>query len=160
WGEIGPLRVRMGLHTGEVERQGDHYFGAALYRCGRLSNAAHGGQVLLSSATADLVREALPIGAELRDLGDHRLRDLQRSGRVVHWVAGCWGGGSPPLRTIERFPHNLPVQPTPLVGRERELATARDFLRQPEKRLLTLTGPGGVGKTRLALQVAADLLRE
>src|SRR5215471_6480893 len=97
WGETGPLRVRMGLHTGEVERQGDHYFGAALYRCARLSNTAHGGQVVLSSATAELVREGLPIGASLRDLGERRLRIC--SGRSTSFSSS----GQSWLRTFRRF---------------------------------------------------------
>ena len=160
WGEVGPLRVRMGLHTGEVERQGDHYFGAALYRCARLTNAAHGGQVLLSLATAELVREALPAAADLRDLGDHRLKDLQRPERVFQLVAPGLAVDFPALRTLESFPNNLPVQPTLLIGREREVVTARGLLQHPETRLVTLTGPGGVGKTRLGLQIAADVLRE
>jgi predicted ATPase/class 3 adenylate cyclase len=160
WGDVGSLRVRMGLHTGEVERQGDHYFGAALYRCGRLMDAAHGGQVLLSSATAELVREALPAAAGLHDLGQHRLRDLQRPERVFQLVAPGLAVDFPALRTLESFPNNLPVQPTPLIGREREVVTGRGLLQHPEARLVTLTGPGGVGKTRLGLQIAADLLRE
>ena len=160
WGDVDSLSVRMGLHTGEVERQGDHYFGAALYRCARLTDAAHGGQVLLSSATAELVREALPAAADLRDLGDHRLKDLQRPERVFQLAAPGLAVHFSALRTLESFPNNLPVQPTPLIGREREVVTGRSLLQHLEARLVTLTGPGGVGKTRLGLQIAADLLRE
>ena len=159
WGEVGALRVRMGLHTGEVERQGTHYFGVALHRCGRLANAGHGGQVLLSATTADLVREALPGTADLRDLGEHRLRDLQRPERIFQLVVPGLDADFPALRTLERVQNNLPVQPTPFIGREREVVAARDLLQHPETQLLTLTGAGGVGKTRLGLQVAADSLR-
>jgi len=160
WGALGPLRVRMALHTGEVERQGHHYFGAALYRCGRLMNAAHGGQVLLSTATVELVRDALPAAAGLRDLGEHRLRDVTRPEHIFQLTAPGVPVDFPPLRTLGSFPNNLPVQPTPFIGRTREIATARGLLQHPETRLLTLTGPGGVGKTRLGLQLAADVLRE
>jgi class 3 adenylate cyclase len=160
WGEVGPLRVRMGLHTGEVERQDDHYFGAVLYRCARLTAAAHGEQVLLSSATAELVREALPADAGLRDLGEHRLKDLQRPERLFQLVAPGLPPDFPALRTLESFPNNLPVQPTPLIGRVREVAAGRGLLQHSDARMLTLTGPGGVGKTRLGLQIAAETLRE
>jgi predicted ATPase/class 3 adenylate cyclase len=160
WGEVGELKVRMGVHSGEVEAQGNHYFGAALYRCGRLMNAAHGGQVLISSAAAELVRGALPAAMGLRDLGEHRLRDLQRPEHIFQLEAPGVSAAFPPLRTLESFSHNLPVQPTPFIGREREASAARGLLQNPETRLLTLTGPGGVGKTRLGLQIAADILRE
>jgi predicted ATPase/class 3 adenylate cyclase len=159
WGEIGSLRVRMGLHTGEVEQQGNHYFGAALYRCGRLTDAGHGGQVLLSAATAELVREALPAAADLRDLGNHRLKDLQRPEHVFQLLAPGLAVDFPALRTLESFLNNLPVQPTPLIGRRREVIAGRSLLQHPEARLVTLTGPGGVGKSRLGLQIAADVLR-
>lgn len=105
WGEVGPLRVRIGLHTGEAERQGDHYFGAALYRCSRLANAGHGGQVLLSSAAAELVRDALPPAADLRDLGEHRFRDLQRPERVFQLLAPGLTLHFPALRALESFPN-------------------------------------------------------
>jgi hypothetical protein len=159
WGEVGPLRVRMGLHTGEVERQGDHYFGAALDRCARLTAAAHGGQVLLSSATAE-VREALPAAAGLRDLGEHRLKDLQRPERLFPARGAGLAPDFPALRSLESFPNNLPVQPTALIGRVREVAAGRGLLQHSDARMLTLTGPGGVGKTRLGLQIAAETLRE
>src|SRR5262249_59729696 len=98
-------------HTGVVERQGGHYFGATLYRCGRLTNAAHGGQVLLSSATAELVRDALPAGASLRDLGQYRLRDLQRPERILQLAAPGLPADFPPLRTLESFPTIFPSSP-------------------------------------------------
>jgi class 3 adenylate cyclase len=112
WGEVGPLRVRMGLHTGEVERQGDHYFGAALDRCARLTAAAHGGQVLLSSATAE-VREALPAAAGLRDLGEHRLKDLQRPERLFQLVAPVWPRTSRPSARSRASPTISQSSPRP-----------------------------------------------
>ena len=102
WGDIAELKVRMGLHTGDVEPQGEHYFGATLYRCARLTAAAHGGQVLVSSATADLVYEALPPGATLRDLGEHRLKDLQRAERIFQLLAPGLATEFPPLRALAR----------------------------------------------------------
>ena len=160
WGELGELKVRMGLHTGEVELQGEHYFGAALYRCARLASAGHGGQVVLSSATAELVQKMLPDGVGLRDLGEHRLKDLQRAERIVQLLSPGLPANFPALRTLGGVRNNLPVQPTVFIGREREVEAARALLRRPDTHLLTLTGPGGVGKTRLALQVAADALDE
>ena len=160
WGESWPLRVRMALHTGAAEERDRDYFGPPLNRVARLLSAGHGGQTLLSLPTQELVRDQLPVGTELRDLGEHRLKDLARPERVFELLAPDLPAGFPPLRTLESRPNNLPMQPTPLVGREREVEDVRGRLLAPEVRLLTLTGPGGTGKTRLALQTAADLLDE
>lgn len=158
WPEGLPLRVRMALHTGEAElREGD-YYGAAVNRCARLRAAAHGGQVLLSLATEELVREALPEGASLRDLGQHRLRDLATAEHVYQLQHPDLPRGDAPLRSLQAFRHNLPVQLTSFVGREREMAEVERLL--VTTHLLTLTGAGGCGKTRLSLQVAADVLDE
>jgi predicted ATPase/DNA-binding SARP family transcriptional activator len=158
WEEVGPLRVRMALHTGAAEeRQGD-YFGPPLNRIARLLEAGHGGQVLLSLATQELARDHLPEGASLRDLGEHRLKDLVRPERIFQFVAPDLPADFPPLNTLDLRPNNLPAQSTPLLGREQEVAAAGERLRSEAVRLLTLTGPGGTGKTRLGLQVAADLL--
>jgi predicted ATPase/class 3 adenylate cyclase len=162
WGELGAgaIRARMGLHTGEVERQGAHYFGAPLYRCARLMGAAHGGQTVLSEAAAALVRGALPAGVGVRDLGAHRLKDLREPERVFQLLHPDLPGDFPPLRSLDARPHNLPLQLTSFVGRERELAAVAALLGGGPSgpRLVTLTGPGGTGKTRLALQAAADAL--
>jgi len=150
------LRVRMALHTGTAEQRGGDYFGPPLNRVARLLAAGHGGQVLLSAATQELVRDALPGGASLLDLGEHRLKDLIRPEHAFQLLAPGLPAEFPPLRTLDRHPHNLPTQPTPLVGREKELREALERLQQERVRLLTLTGPGGVGKTRLSLQLAAE----
>ena len=158
WGAVGPLRVRMALHSGAAQSQGDDYLGPAVNRVARLLAAGHGGQVLLSLASTELVRDELPAGVSLRDLGSHRLRDLQRPERIAQVVIAGLPADFPPLRTLGSRPNNLPAQPTPLVGREREVEALCRRLRQAGMRLVTLTGPGGVGKTRLALQVGAELL--
>src|SRR5215207_7851027 len=158
--ETGPLRVRMALHTGTTEERDGDYFGPPVNRVARLLSAAHGGQVLLSLATQELVRDQLPLDVELRDLGEHRLKDLFGPERVFQLVAPGLPAEFPPLRTLEGHPNNLPLQPTPLVGREREVSEIAERLRSEGVRLLTLTGPGGTGKTRLALQSAAELLEE
>ena len=150
----------MALHTGSAEERDGDYFGPPLNRVARLLSAGHGGQTLLSLPAQELVRDQLPVGAQLRDLGEHRLKDLARPERVFELLAPDLPAGFPPLRTLESRPNNLPMQPTPLVGREREVEDIRGRLLAPEVRLLTLTGPGGTGKTRLALQAAADLLDE
>ncbi|HEX8917928.1 MAG TPA: adenylate/guanylate cyclase domain-containing protein, partial [Chloroflexota bacterium] len=158
WEEIKPhsLRVRMGLHTGEAQERSGDYFGPALNRAARLMSIAHGGQTLLSTTTADLVRDQLPADVFLKDLGQHRLRDLVRSEHVFQLSHPALPADFPPVRSIDAFPNNLPVQLTSFVGREREIAEAREKLRSA--RLLTLIGPGGTGKTRLALQLAAEVL--
>lgn len=158
WGEVGSIRVRMGLHTGAADEQDGDYFGPPLNRVARLMSTGHGGQVLLSQTTFDLVRDALPAGAGLRDLGEHRLKDLQRPERIFQFVAPDLPSDFPPLKSLDRRPHNLPAQATPLIGREKEIQAARERLLHSDVRLLTLTGPGGTGKTRLALQVAAEAL--
>ena len=114
----GPCKVRMGLHTGEVELWGEHYFGPPLYRCGRLMALAHGGQVLLSEITADLVRDSLPTEAALQALGEHQLRDLLRPEPVYQLLHPQLPASFPPLRTLQRRPNNLPAWTTPFIGRE------------------------------------------
>jgi predicted ATPase/class 3 adenylate cyclase len=160
WKVTGPLKVRMALHTGEAQERDGDYFGPPLNRVARLLSAAHGGQVLLSAASHETVRDQLPAGAALLDLGERRLKDLFRPERVFQLLVPGLPSEFLPLRTLEARPNNLPLQPTPLVGREREVEEISERLRSEEVRLLTLTGSGGVGKTRLALQVAADLLEQ
>jgi predicted ATPase/class 3 adenylate cyclase len=155
WGSIGRLRVRMGLHTGAAQLRGGDYFGSSLNRAARLMAVGHGGQVLCSQATADLAREGLPEGVDLVDLGEHRLRDLSRPERVFQLRASDLPQEFPPLRSLDAFPGNLPIQLTSFIGREADVALIADAL--TAARLVTLTGVGGVGKTRLAVQVAAEL---
>ncbi len=160
WEEGCEIRVRIALHTGSVEERGGDYYGPPLNRVARLMSAGHGGQVLLSLATQELVRDGLPPGVELRDLGERRLKDLFRPEQVFQVSAPELPSSFPPLRTLDARRNNLPIQPTPLVGREREVAEVCERMRQEEVHLLTLTGPGGTGKTRLGLQAAADLAVE
>lgn len=159
WPTAEPLRVRMALHScvAEPDLAGD-YRTPGLNRLGRLLAAGHGGQVLLSQAAMELARGTLPTGVSPWDLGAHRLKDLLEPERIYHLLVPELVGDFPPLRTLDARPHNLPLQPTPLVGREREVAAVVEQLRQDSTRLVTLTGPGGTGKTRLALQAAAELV--
>lgn len=155
---IGSLRVRMALHTTAVTPQDGDYLAPGLNRLARLLAAAHGGQVLLSLAAQELARDALPPETSLRDLGDHPLRDLYRSERVFQLLHPDLPADFPPILTLASRPNNLPRQQTPFVGRADQVARIVSLLRREDVRLLTITGPGGVGKTRLALQAAADLL--
>ncbi|MGD8584265.1 MAG: adenylate/guanylate cyclase domain-containing protein [Chloroflexota bacterium] len=158
WGETGPLKVRMGLHAGEAQLRGGDYYGTAVNRAARLMAAAHGGQVLLSAAVAGIVADQLPAEATLRDLGEHRLKDLERAEHVFLLLHPGLPTDFPPIKSLNRRPNNLPTQTTALVGRKAELAEIEDRLNDDVVRLVTLTGPGGTGKTRLALQSAADLI--
>ncbi|MFL5731782.1 MAG: ATP-binding protein [Chloroflexia bacterium] len=158
WPVHAPIRVRAALHTGEADLRDGDYYGTAVNRCARLRSAGHGGQTLLSRITFDLVCEALPPGVELRDLGEHSLKDLQRPEHVFELTVDGLPSDFPPLKTLDLLPNNLPAQRSPIVGRDKELASLRSLLQRSDVGLLTLTGPGGIGKTRLALQVAADLL--
>ena len=157
-GAIEAVPVRMALHVGEAEPRNRDYLAPVLNRLARLLAAGHGGQVLLSEATRELVLDGLPAEAGLRDLGEHRLRDLYRPERVFQLLHPALPSEFPPLETLENRPNNLPLQPTPFVGREREVARVIHLLGCDDVRLVTLTGPAGVGKTRLALQAAAELL--
>jgi predicted ATPase/class 3 adenylate cyclase/Tfp pilus assembly protein PilF len=160
WPEGTTLRVRMGLHTGTPQLVGDHYVGLDVHRAARIAAAGHGGQILLSHTARMLTEHDLPGGTTLRDVGAHRLKDLQEPERLFQLVLPDLGQPTdfPPLKTLDIHRHNLPIQPTPLLGREEQVTAVSALLRRPEVRLVTLTGPGGIGKTRLAVQVAAELL--
>jgi predicted ATPase/class 3 adenylate cyclase len=156
WPQDAPVRARMAVHTGEaIERDGD-YFGPALNRAARLMGMGHGGQVLVSHATEQLVGGSLPTGLDLMDLGEHRLRDLSRPERIFQLRAPGCDTQFPQLRSLDAMRTNLPVQLTSFVGREEDVKAVDALL--DEHRVVTLSGVGGVGKTRLALQVAADQL--
>lgn len=152
-----PLRVRIALYAGTAEPHEGDYLGMPLNRVARLRDAAHGGQVLLSSAVYPLLVDHLPPDVTLRDLGSHRLKDLSRPDHLYQLVAPGLLDEFPAPRTLDAHPGNLPVQATALIGRERELARLTALLREPHTHFVTLTGPGGTGKTRLALQIAAEL---
>jgi predicted ATPase/serine/threonine protein kinase/DNA-binding CsgD family transcriptional regulator len=151
------VRVRMGLHTGEPTLTSEGYVGLDVHRAERIMRAGHGGQVLLSQTTAHLVEQDLPDDVNLHDLGEYRLKDLGRPKRLFQLVIAGLPADFPPLKTLDSCHHNLPVQLTPFIGREQEVIAVCDLLRCKDVHLLALTGPGGTGKTRLALQVAAEV---
>jgi predicted ATPase/class 3 adenylate cyclase len=151
-----PIRVRIGIHTGEPVEVDGLYAGLDVHRAARIMSAGHGGQVLLSRTTRDFLDESIG----LRDLGEHRLKDLSAPQRMYQLLVEGLENDFPPIKTLENRPTNLPVQPTLLIGREREVKDALRLMERADVRLLTLTGPGGTGKTRLALQLAAELLDE
>jgi predicted ATPase/class 3 adenylate cyclase/tetratricopeptide (TPR) repeat protein len=157
WPEGKAVRVRMGLHTGEPSLIGEGYVGLDVHYAARIMQAAHGGQILLSQTTHDLIEHELPFGVSLRDLGKHRLKDLQHPAHLYQLVIVGLPADFPPLKTLDSRPNNLPAQLTPLIGREKEGAAVQNLLQREDVRLVTLTGPGGTGKTRLGLQVAAEI---
>ena len=145
----GPIRVRMGLHTGEPRLTGEGYVGLDVHKGARIAAVGHGGQVLLSQATRALV------DADVRDLGPHRLKDLSAPERIFQLEIEGLPSEFPLLKTLEAGMRNLPAPRTSFVGRAEELEAIERMLEDPDCRLLTLVGPGGVGKTRLALEAAA-----
>jgi predicted ATPase/class 3 adenylate cyclase len=156
WPEDAAVRVRIGLHSGEATLAGDNYVGLDVHRVARITAAGHGGQILLSRATAALVEASLPPGVLLRNLGEHRLKDLALPESLYQLVVLELPSDFPALKTLDATPNNLPIQLTSFIGRERDVAETRDLLLDGA-RLLTLTGPGGTGKTRLSLQLAAEV---
>ncbi|MDQ2902218.1 MAG: tetratricopeptide repeat protein [Chloroflexota bacterium] len=157
WPEGGAVRVRMGLHTGEPVLAAEGYVGMDVHRAARIMSAGHGGQVLVSETTRNLVEQHLPDGVSLRDMGEQRLKDVPRPDHLFQLVIADLPADFPALKSLAARPGNLPMQSTPFIGRQREIATIEQLVRREDVRLLTLTGPGGMGKTRLALQVAASL---
>ncbi len=155
WPTEEPVRVRMALHTGEAEAHEGRYAGSTIIRTARLRGVAHGDQTVVSRATAELVSDALPPGVALVDLGSHRLRDLTRAEHVFQVTHPDLRASFPPLRSLDRVANNLPAQLTTFIGREPELAQVERLL--ASVRLLTLTGAGGCGKTRLAAHAAASV---
>ena len=159
WGELR-IKSRMALHSGTAEQRDGDYYGPALNRAARLMAAGHGGQILLSLATEELVRDHLPADVALRDMGERRLKDLVRPERVYQVIAPDLPADFPPLKTLDVRPNNLPAQTTPFIGREHAIRAVKEHLSNANVRLLTLSGVGGTGKTRLALQAAADMVDE
>jgi class 3 adenylate cyclase len=158
WPGGRPVRVRIGMHTGEAPLVGEEYIGLDVHHAARVAASAHGGQVVISEATRALVAESLPPGVSIRDLGMHRLKDLARPERLFQLVIEGAPDQFPPLRTLDSTLNNLPTQLTSFVGREEDVEEARRLLQRT--RVLTLTGPGGIGKTRLAVRLAREVIAD
>jgi predicted ATPase/class 3 adenylate cyclase len=159
WGE-SPIKVRMGIHTGkaEIQENGEYHGYLAMSRIQRLMSAGHGGQVLISKATEELLLEDVPENVTLLDMGERRLKDLIRPEHIYQLVIPELPAEFPPLKTLDAYRHNLPTQLTSFIGRRKEMEQIGQILR--DHRLVTLTGAGGSGKTRLSLQVAANLIEQ
>jgi class 3 adenylate cyclase len=159
WPETGPLSVRMGLHTGEaIPLEHDYDTTHTLNRVARIMSAGHGGQILISQAVAELVRGRLPADVTLKDLGLHRMKGLSQLERLSQVCTADLPQDFPPLQTLDEHPNNLPLQLTKFLGRESEIEEVRQGL--SASRLTTIFGPGGAGKTRLALEVGNQVLEE
>jgi predicted ATPase/class 3 adenylate cyclase len=156
WPHGSVLRLRVGVHTGEARLAGAGYVGLDVHRAARIMAATHGGQIVISEATRTLVERSLADHIQLRDLGEHRLRDLSAPERLFQVLADGLPTDFPRLRTLNAVPNNLPTQTSRLIGRDAELSAISEHLQSSNVRLLTLTGPGGIGKTRLSLQAAAN----
>ncbi len=157
WGDT-LIRVRMGLHTGAAQERAGDYFGTETNRAARLMSAGNGGQILLSESTHELIHDQLPAQVELIDLGKHRLKDLTRPEHIYQVNAPDLPGEFPPLKTVDYRPNNLPVPTTPFIGRDVEITAIVEELGRPDVRLLTILGPGGMGKSRLAIEVGKNQL--
>ncbi len=159
WGEIGELRIRMGLHAGRAEKHGNDYFGPVVNRAARIMGAAWGGQIILTASVSNAAK--LPEHATFKDLGVHLLKDLGEPQQIYQLMhPDLTLQEFPSLRSLSAHPHNLPIQTTPFLGREDESVEIARLLNDPSCRLLTLIGPGGIGKTRLALQTAAERIED
>lgn len=161
WPLDGRVKVRMGLHTGEISYSPEGgYMGMPLHEGARISSAAHGGQILVSQVARELIADNLPAGASLKDLGEHRLRDFTHPQHIYQVCAPDLPGEFPPIRSLDTPLTNLPVPATPLVGREWEVESVINLLKRDSVRLVTLTGAGGMGKSRIALEVGKRLLED
>jgi predicted ATPase/class 3 adenylate cyclase/Tfp pilus assembly protein PilF len=158
WGELGPLRVRMAIHVGEATPRDGDYLAPVLNRLARVLSTGYGDQVLLTEAARTIAVSVLPPSFDLLDLGAHRLRDLLQAEHIYQLAGPGLVADFPPLKSLDRHLHNLPAQPTPLLGRDGDVANVRALLADDDARLVTLTGPGGTGKTRLAVQIGAEVV--